>query len=301
MRSSKQVANRMQRAALANELLAWLKEQNITGANFSYRELGIPIKVRPWWGSVRRSSLQTQNLVRVDESGTVGEMEEVGRERHVQWLCLADFNNRKRNPEIQDGKIILWEGQRHYDKGYRPHTHTQVIEVKDARYQSMLITIRLGNVKASLSQFLLGMDSGRPYAMQVGLRCQTTNEALSWLVPKMVKSAIAQGLDVKRQGDWFFIPHNREPNLNEWDDFLRYGLYKLNHLYRNSQLVYNGVATRHRATLVVYNSILYLPGAAPIVKGKVRAPDHDPLVLDQWHLAIRNRSHPHRNARVVGD
>lgn len=244
------------------------------------RELGLPIKVRPWWGSVRHSFLP------------------LPVERHIRWPCPAEFQNRKKNPEIQGGKIVLWEGQCHYDKDYRPHTHTQIIEVKDARYQAMLITIRLDNVKASLSQFLLGMDSGQPYVVQVGLCCQTTNEALSWLVPKMVKSAIAQGLDVKRQGDWFFIPHNREPNLHEWDDRLIYGLYKRNHLYRNYQLVYSRVATRHRATLVVYNSVNGLPCEAPVVKGKVRAPDHDPLVLDRWHLAVRNRSHPHRNARA---
>ena len=243
------------------------------------RELGIPIKVRPWWGSVRHHFPPRRG------------------ERHIQWPCPAEFQNRKKNPEAQGGKIILWEGQCHYDKGYKPHTHAQVIEVKDARYQAMLITIRLGNVKASLSQFLLGMDSGRPYAVQVGLCCQTTNEALSWLVPKMVKSAIAQGLDVKRQGDWFFIPHNREPNLNMRDDLLLYGLYKRNLLCRNSHLIYNGAATRHRATLVVYNSVNGLPCEAPIVKGKVRAPDHDTLVFDQWHLAVRNRSHPWRNAR----
>ena len=244
------------------------------------RELGMPIRVRPWWGSVREPVISRQD-----------------EKRHIRWACPAEFNNRKKNPEIQGNEIILWAGRCYYSKGYKPHTHTQIIEVKDARYQAMLIIIRLGKTKASRSQFLLGMDSGKPYVVQVGLCCQTTNEALSWLVPKLVKRAIAQGLDVKRQGDWFFIPHSREPNLHEWDKHLLYGLYQRNHLYRNYQLVYSGVATRHRATLVVYNSALGLPCEAPIVKGKVRAPDHGTLVFDQWHLAIRNRSHPHRNAR----
>jgi len=243
------------------------------------RELNLPIKVRPWWGSRRQSA-------------------DSGRGGVKKWLCPADFSNHKRNPEIQGGKIVLREGPCHYSKGYKPHTHAQIIEVKDAGYQAMLITISLNNIKASLAQFLLGMDEGRPYAVQVTLRCQTINEALSWLVPKKVKSAFAQGLDVKRQGDWYFILYNREPNFNVWDSLMRYGLYRLNHLYRNHELVYNGVATRHQATFVVYNSVFGLPCAAPIVKGKVRAPDHNPLVLDQWHLAVRNRSHPHRNAGV---
>ncbi len=262
---------------------------------------GIPVVICPWWGSVRRSTLHTLNRVRVDESGTVDKMEEVGRKRHLEWLCAADGGNRKKNPEIQGGKIVLWEGQCHYDKGYKPHTHTQIIEVKDARPGAMLITIRLGNTKASLSQFLLGMDSRRPYAVRVGLRCQTINEALDWLVPKMVKTAIAQGLDVRRQGDWFFIPTSRKPVLYKDGNNYSARPYKTNALYKGAFLVYSYAQTRHRGGLVVYQSVLGLPCVAPLVKGKVKAPDHKPLFLPSWHIGIRNRSHPWRNQHQRGD
>lgn len=36
MRGKKQITKRTQRAAIANELLAWFKKQGITGANLSY-------------------------------------------------------------------------------------------------------------------------------------------------------------------------------------------------------------------------------------------------------------------------
>lgn len=264
-------------------------------------EIGLPIVVRPWWGSVRRSTLHILNRVRVDGAGTVDEMEELGRKRHSEWLCPADGRNQKKNPEIQDGEIVLWEGQCQHKSCYHgTHTHAQIIEVKDARPGAMLITIRIGNTKASLSQFLLGMDSSRPYAVQVGLRCQTINEALDWLVPKMVKNAIAQGLDVKRQGDWFFIPTDKEPNqynyygepVRVWGSTPRLNASKL---YRGVALTYSGIQTRHTAGLAVYKSVLGLPCQAPFVKGKIKAPDHEPLFLPNWHIGIRNRSHPWRN------
>lgn len=44
MRGKKQMAKRVQRATIANELLVWLKEQGITGAYLSYPYVGEFIK-----------------------------------------------------------------------------------------------------------------------------------------------------------------------------------------------------------------------------------------------------------------
>lgn len=245
--------------------------------------MGIPIRILPWWGSRRQGA----------DSGLGGVK---------SWLCPAAGNGLKRRPEVLDGMICVWKGKCGFHDGYRIHTHKQEVEVKDAGNRAILVAIRsCGGV---ISHHLLGMDNTAPYVVQVSSRVQTVDAAFQWLIPKKVKEAVIQGLDVKRQGDWFFIPHSRDPNLNKWDDFLHYGLYKRNHLYRNHPLVYNGALTRHRASFVVYNSILGLPCEAPIVKGKVRAPDHEMLNLgNQWHLGIRNRSHPWRNtqARNQGD
>jgi len=238
--------------------------------------MGIPIKVLPWWGSRRQGSRSRSGGVEM-------------------WLCPADPILPKKRPEIRDGFIILWAGECHYRGRWHreQHNHRQTIEVKDVRDHAILIEIRA--YTSIRSRYLIGIDGTAPYIVQVFRRLESVEEAFQWLIPKRVKESIIQGLDVKRQGDWFFIPYNREPNFNEWDDFLHYGLYRRNHLFRNFPLVYNGAITRHRASLVVYNSVFGLPCEAPIVKGKVRAPDHEVLNLKDWHLAIRNRSHPWRN------
>lgn len=240
--------------------------------------MGIPIKLLPWWGSRRQSGRS-------------------GVERQRMWLCPADPILPKKSPEVRDGFIILWAGECHFRGRWHreQHNHRQTIEIKDAKDQAILVEIRA--YTSVRSRYLLGMDGTAPFIVQVVRRVESVEEAFQWLMPNRVKEAIIQGLDVKCQGDWFFIPYNREPNLHQWDDTLIYRLYKRNHLYRNFQLCYSGAPTRHRASLVVYNSVFLLPCEVPIVKGKVQAPDHEVLNLKDWHLAIRNRSHPWRNTR----
>ena len=236
------------------------------------RMIGLPIRVKPWWGSVRhRHNLQ----------GGPG-----------YWDCPGrPTGTRKKIPEVQNGVIVLWEGL----CGYPGHSHAQVIGIRSVAQQTMLITLQ---ASGPISQFLLGMDSGHPYVIQVLRRVETVKQALDWLMPNMVRTAIAQGLHVKRQGDWFFIPVNREPRLHKCGiDVPRSNpALKANTLYRGAALVYNCVQTRHRGGLVVYRSVLGLPCLAPFVRGNVRAPDHETLHLRGWHIAVRNRSHPWRNA-----
>lgn len=254
--------------------------------------VGVPIKVRPWWGSVRKRFSTVLMQVRID--GLESEEPEVGREQqHLTWECPAGGRNRKSPPEVQDGVIVVWEGR----CGFNGHTHRQVIEVKSVAHQAMLISLRLS--ETARSYFLLGVDGGSPFVVQVTKRPQTVDEALQWLMPNKVKEAVIQGLDVKRQGDWFFIPTSREPRLDNNGTRI-YGSspeLKANKLYRGAALVYTCAQTRHRGGLVVYMSVLGLPCAAPFVKGNVKAPDHETLHLDGWHIAIRNRSHPWRNIR----
>lgn len=244
--------------------------------------VGVPIKVRPWWGSVRRRS--------------------VAQKVHLTWECPADGQTRKKRPEVQNGSIILWEGKCGYNWGGRGsndrHTHAQTIKVKSVAHQAMLVSIWVS--EGVPAQFLLGVDGGTPFVTQVTRRPQTVAEALEWLKPKKVKEAIAQGLDVKRQGDWFFIPTPKEPrrHKNGINVPRSTPALKTNALYRGAALVYNCAQTRHHAGLVIYQSVLGLPCVAPFVKGNVKAPDHKPLFLQTWHLGVRNRSHPWRNAHL---
>ncbi|MBA7623091.1 hypothetical protein ES703_30483 [subsurface metagenome] len=253
--------------------------------------VGIPIVVRPWWGSAREGST----------SGAGG----VSR-----WVCPGGHTgNQKRRPEVQnlahvslppDLRIVLWEGACRLKTPYRTrygygHTHGQSIEVKSIGDRAMLVVIRLSSIP---SLFLLGMDGEAPYAVQVPCRLNTTNEALDWLMPNIVRQAIEQGLEVKRQGDWYFIPRDRPP--------ASYGYYsrvygsrpelKTNTLYRGAALVFNCTQTRHTGGMVVYQTLQGVNGPAPLVKGNVRAPDHPTLKLEDWHTGVRNRSHPWRNA-----
>ncbi|GAH33695.1 unnamed protein product, partial [marine sediment metagenome] len=197
--------------------------------------VGVPIKVRPWWGSIRRRFSTVLMQVRID--GLESEEPEVGRKEHLTWECPADGRNRKKAPEVQDGVIIVWEGQCGYKGAYDKHTHAQTIEVKSVAHQAMLISLRLS--ETARSYFLLGVDGGSPFVVQVTKRPQTVDEAFQWLMPKKVKEAVIQGLDVKRQGDWFFIPTSREPRLHNaginvpWSSP---GL-KTNKLYKGAALV----------------------------------------------------------------
>lgn len=260
--------------------------------------VGLPIDVRPWWGSVRRTRAEMKIQIPVSESG-MGEPQEVGSRRFVDWSCGAQGRNLKKLPEIKDGKIVLWQG-----RCCPQHICEQMVDVKDVCSQAMLIVIRIGRNKASAAQFLLGMDGGHPYVVRVTLRSQTIKEALDWLMPKMVREAIEQGLNVKRQGDWFFIPIDKAPNDYYYFNQRVWGSLpelKTNKLYRGARLVYSGTQTRHTAASVIYKTRVGLPCAAPVVKGNVKAPDHPTLRLADWHMAIRNRSHPWRNERLRPD
>lgn len=260
--------------------------------------IGVPIVVRPWWGSRRRRSIEAMTQITVGASGAE-EAKQVGQKGHLQWICSGGHNHTQpKYPEFKNGKIILWEGRcrfRYHWGSPKIHDHAQTIEVKAVGRKAMLIVIRRS--PTSYSQFIIGVDGSSPYAVMVNRRLNTVTEAFDWLMPEIVRKAIEQGLDVKRQGDWFFIPVNRGPSLRSSGGWV-YGstpALRTNALYGGAPLIFNGAQTRHRG-LVVYQSIAGINGPAPLVKGDVRAPDHETLHLDTWHIGVRNRSHPWRNA-----
>lgn len=266
--------------------------------------IGLPIVVRPWWGSVRRWSVHWLMRVEYYPPGVIEEMQqavkETERKVRLTWECPAQGRNQKKRPEVQNGVIVLWEGLCRFRPPYRTrhgdqHVHAQTTEVKSVAHHAMLITIGLSGSEA---QFLLGVDGGTPYVIQVTRRLQTVKEAFEWLMPKIVREAIAQGLDVKRQGDWFFIPRDRPPASYGYCGRV-YGSrpeLKTNILYHGAALIFNGSQTRHHGGIVVYQTIQGVNGPAPLVKGNVKAPDHETLHLHGWHIGVRNRSHPWRNA-----
>lgn len=278
--------------------------------------IDLPIHVRPWWGSVRQENV----LVHV-VCGTAVSMHSrfsffcrqcnkpVGRDgvrsecHGREWFCPAGSSyNQIRRPEVQNGVVIVWAGQcRHRDhrrRTYRPDLHRQRLEILDVMDQAFLLRV---SVNKNYTHFLIGMDDGHPFVTPVLRRLLTVQDTFDWLVPNMVRNAFVLGLDVKRQGDWFFIPTEKEPLVHKFGSDMRWARpsLKTNVLYRGPFLVY-GAQTGHRGGLVVYQTVSASPYEVPFVKGHVKAPDHPTLHLSGWHIGVRTRSTPAGNRNSPG-
>ena len=60
--------------------------------------------------------------------------------------------------------------------------------------------------------YLCGREDGQDWAVRVPYTKTTIKDALDWLTPAAVKKARAQGKEVHRQGDMYFIPFNMPHN-----------------------------------------------------------------------------------------
>ena len=264
-------------------------------------QIGINIIIRPWWGSRRTRNNRVHivcNTVVYDAYNFEKRIVEpwcsncrqhlppseirVERIRHT-WLCP-----RVRYPQVQTGAVVLWEG----DCGIKGHNHRQNIEVLDIDESALLLRLSAG---VTGRNFIIGLDDGHPFATAVPRRVITVQDAFDWLVPKLIRQAYILGKEVKRQGDWYFIPARDEPTTRppHYSDLSVAGsnpaLYT-NRLYRDVPLIYNGVQTRHTGELVVYKGLINTTYGAPRVKGEIKAPDHPTLILDTWHIGVRRRS-----------
>ena len=278
------------------------------------KELGIPIKVRPWWGSRRALNepiheacgtevLDAWHRERRRVEPWCGKCGRFVERREVKiksvkhtWLCP-----RISYPQTENGAVVFWEG----NCGLKGHNHCQSIEVVDVSDGAMVVAVRAGNgVYVCGRNFLIAKDDGRPFATALTRRILTVQDAYDWLVPKFVREAYIVGKDVKRQGDWFFVPSDVDPvNQYRSDSDIRVSgsdpeLF-YNRLYERVHLTYSGVQTRHVGEQVVYRSLLGASYGAPRVKGEVTAPDHPPLELEGWHIGVRRRTAPGTNDRVM--
>jgi len=164
------------------------------------------------------------------------------------------------------------------------------LEILDIGESALLI--RFGS-ELGTQHFIFGKDGnmGQPFVTQVGRKVRALTDAFDFLMPKIVKEAIAQGLDVKRQGDWFFIPV-KEPKCKK--------SFKCS-VYRNLEgrridaglrpnVLYHDwrfLETRH----TVRGEIIFRAVGRHYVRGTIDAPDHPSLSLGvQWHLAVRRNS-----------
>ena len=169
------------------------------------------------------------------------------------------------------------------------------IQILDVGESALLV--RFGS-ELGTQHFIFGKDGdrGQPFTTQVGKKARTVVDAFDFLMPKIVKDAIAQGLDVKRQGDWFFIPIKEPRCKKSFNSEWHYGLdgRRTDTRLRHDTLYYDWrfIETRHTVT----GEIVYRCTGRHYVRGTVHAPDHPPLVLrgngvnNGWFLAVRRNS-----------
>lgn len=108
-------------------------------------------------------------------------------------------------------------------------------------------------------------------------RASTYKQALEDLAPRAVHAALAQGRDVKRQGDMFAIPVSlttREVKARAVRVEKRVGVHRTDH-------VCTEVAVCKRGVTYARGTMRHQPGG--------RRPDHAMLSLGkEWHLIVRN-------------
>ncbi len=275
--------------------------------------IGVPVVIRPWWGSRRQMATRmhlkcnspiyrTQIIGRSFYcwkcAGWVPLKEsKLFRNRPGKWVCPGAWNNQIKWPRVVGDHVVMWEGkcQERYAAaqmkryGSATHVHRQTLECLDFSTSAMLVRVSVWKHEL---RFLIGLDDGHPFVQVVRKKVATVADAYTGLEPVPVLEARLAGFDVKRQGDWYFVPRqfwgngciratekpaqplprNRRGVGANWDE---------NHPFRNVPMR----RTRHVAELFIF----HLP--FELVKGTVTAPDHPPLVLDDWHCAMQVR-HP---------
>lgn len=281
--------------------LALVLEHPLVHLHPAANELGILVDIRPWWGSRREPNHRQHTVCGDDDVFDAWDFD-----RHIirtwchrcrrflpedeikvlpmphKWLCP-----RVKYPQVQNGTVVFWEGE----CGMEGHNHCQSIELIDVGETALLVSLRTGIAGRN---FLIGKDDGPPFATAIVRRVTTVQDAFDWLVPKLVREAYILGKEVKRQGDWFFIPTDEDPlNRRNGGSMQVFGsdpILATDTLYRDVHLIYNGVQTRHIGSMVVHRGLVNTCYGAPRVKGEVRAPDHPTMTLDSWHIGVRRRS-----------
>jgi hypothetical protein len=289
------------------ETITRVKEEEAVGVVEAGQRIGVPVIIRPWWGSCRRLFERRHKKcgkrvyqdwyrrfrcfncgISVEEKET-----EVIRLEPGEWICPARDRQAIKWPLVDHDRVIMWEGRcgARYGAGQRKrynsdiHIHSQQIEVLDVSTTAMLVLISV--VKHRL-RFLIGMDDGHPFVHVVNRRQNTVEKAFDYMMPLPVFNAQMHGCDVKRQGDWFFVPRsffrgrqiaNEEKRLRPWpgnwdaESGVDYGT-----IYTWAPLD----SSRHLAERLIHTWPYNL------VKGSVTAPDHPTLQMEDWHCAIRN-------------
>lgn len=136
-------------------------------------------------------------------------------------------------------------------------------------FEGSVIVELIHEAPATDTTFLVGMDETAHFVAQLPEKVQSVDEAHDVLKP-----ALAKGVDdVKRQGEWFFVPVTNPSIIKELT--AREPLLRMESLEGNSS---------HSATIVNYQHRKYALG---LVVDR-RKGHHKTLLLPTWHRVIRN-------------
>ena len=227
--------------------------------------------------------------------------------------------------EMENPKYKRWESAR-MAKENIPANIVETVHFTGAR----LFSVK--NKEDKELKFLFDIDRGEiehkifnPFLVQVpenGTPINTVPDAYSSLIPNEVKDAIAKGLNVKRQGEWFFIPAEKNPeekrilsDAEKRDMGLATAIQNLHEPFGDQQNAYT--QTRELLGNEEFDRLLklFVPNENAIrmelragknrpnhaqfglqkdglsyVKGEIShsGREHKTIVLDNWHIAMPN-------------
>jgi len=282
--------------------------------------IGIPVVIRPWWGSRRQLYVRIHRKCGHEvrlwgewfcmgcDCRVAPNMIKIVKLEKGRWVCPGPGQQLKW-PEVENDTVVMWAGpcrveylkpgRKRYGGKY--HRHRQELEVVDYTDTAMLVRVSVAKHRLS---FLISRDEGRPFVQVVTKNQATVAEAYDFLVPVPVFQAQMHGFDVKRQGDWFFVPREFwterpvraiESRIRPWpgvQDSVP-GSADYGTAYSNAPL--DRGRTRHIAELYI------LTWPHELVKGTITAPDHAAVHLDTWHCAVRVRQTPAFNPSGADD
>jgi len=133
--------------------------------------------------------------------------------------------------------------------------------------------------KIGSRHFLNASDSQR-FVVELAKPCESIKEAYTSMKPTLAKDATQRGLNVKRQGDLFFIPTTLSDKDVSDIEKTKYEQHTLE--FPEIQFSINEPTNHHATRTAKYRQHV-------LVKGTVRHRQHRLLKLgNAWHIVVRN-------------
>lgn len=227
----------------------------------------------------------------------------------VQSITVADKGKEE---------TVTVMGEEYYDYT----KHERVRKPDEQRHFTGAMLLNTQDKEGKPFQFLFDIDRNEikykrfnAFFVQLNKPVKTIDAAYESLKPKMVKEALKKKLDVKRQGEWFFVPtkFNPEKNLKKkplsFEDKLILEIYtggsytrtffteeefetvkKRQNILRNRDIKEATLRAGNNRPNTVEMGVTIKE--VTYVKGKVShdGREHEDLILEGWHIAIPNTS-----------